>query len=359
MVSPSNTNPGLTEAGPGADPARRTSTTRPASATTPASSGTTSTRARRTRCTRRSRATRTTFVINDAQTYGLGIATLYIKCGGVARDQDRRQPVKWDKKATNYEAVGEPREVVRRRRSLPRRHRLQQRRQADQGPAATLGADFPIFGPDGWTPIKDATVKTAGPAANGMVISQPGVPLDQLTGGGQGVRGGLRGRVRQRARSVHGVRRAGGGRAARRDRARAEDRPRQDLRGAVQHEHHRRHPRRLHDRRQRRHEPRRPSPFFQVEDGEAVFVKTITPDITPEGKINTVGDRSGGGLRPSPRRLTMATWPRTRAVPAPSLGSASPSTSDRRARRAVRAAARRLARRQPRQDAGRRSTGSS
>jgi ABC-type branched-subunit amino acid transport system substrate-binding protein len=60
---------------------------------------------------------------------------------------------------------------VRSGRRLPGRHRLQQRRQADQGP-------------DGWTPIS-ATIQGAGQASEGMYITQPGLPADQLKGEGK------------------------------------------------------------------------------------------------------------------------------------------------------------------------------
>ena len=73
------------------------------------------------------------FVLNDAQTYGIGVATIYrdrledlgIKVAGFE---------KWDAKATSYEALGSRIKVLGRGRHLPRRDRLQQRRQADQGP---------------------------------------------------------------------------------------------------------------------------------------------------------------------------------------------------------------------------------
>ena len=47
-----------------------------------------------------------------------------------------------------------------------------------------LGPDVTIFGPDGFTPIS-ATIEGAGGAAEGMYITQPGIPNDQLTGAGK------------------------------------------------------------------------------------------------------------------------------------------------------------------------------
>jgi len=123
------------------------------------------------------------FVLNDSETYGLGIANLfadYAKKEGIQILGNQ----KWDKKASSYES-------------------LASRIQASGADAvflggivcnnggklikdlkAGLGADVQIFGPDGWTPIS-ATIEGAGAAANGMYITQPGIPVDQLTGAGK------------------------------------------------------------------------------------------------------------------------------------------------------------------------------
>ena len=44
--------------------------------------------------------------------------------------------------------------------------------------------DVQILGPDGWTPIS-ATIEGAGEASEGMYITQPGIPADQLKGEGK------------------------------------------------------------------------------------------------------------------------------------------------------------------------------
>lgn len=122
------------------------------------------------------------FVLNDSETYGLGIATLFV-------DYAKKQGItilgnqKWDKKASSYES-------------------LASRIQAAGADAIFLGGivcnnggklikdlkagapDAQILGPDGWTPIS-ATIEGAGAAANDMYITQPGIPVDQLTGGGK------------------------------------------------------------------------------------------------------------------------------------------------------------------------------
>ena len=122
------------------------------------------------------------FVLNDAETYGQGIANLFIKYAEtlgitIAGNQ------KWDKKASSYES-------------------LASRIKASGADGVFLGGiicnnggklikdikagapDVQLIGPDGWTPIS-ATIEGAGAAANGMYITQPGVPVDQLTGGGK------------------------------------------------------------------------------------------------------------------------------------------------------------------------------
>jgi branched-chain amino acid transport system substrate-binding protein len=122
------------------------------------------------------------FILNDGETYGLGIATLfsdYAKKLGIQILGNQ----KWDKKASSYES-------------------LASRISSSGADAVFLGgivcnnggklikdikagaANVQLLGPDGWTPIS-ATIEGAGAAANNMYISQPGVPVDQLKGTGK------------------------------------------------------------------------------------------------------------------------------------------------------------------------------
>jgi branched-chain amino acid transport system substrate-binding protein len=181
MVSPSNTNPGLTEAGPGADPGA------------PDVYYPTGTRnyarvvwndqhqgAANAQFTK-DLGLKNVFIVNDKQTYGLGIANLY-------RDYLGKLNVKvagfqaWDENASSYES-------------------LASRIRASGADGVFLGGiiclnggklikdiraanpDITIIAPDGFTPIA-ATIDGAGAAANDMYISQPGVPEDQLKGDG-------------------------------------------------------------------------------------------------------------------------------------------------------------------------------
>lgn len=122
------------------------------------------------------------FILNDGETYGLGIATLfsdYAKKLGIQILGNQ----KWDKKASSYES-------------------LASRISSSGADAVFLGGivcnnggklikdinagapNVQLLGPDGWTPIS-ATIEGAGAAANNMYITQPGVPVDQLKAAGK------------------------------------------------------------------------------------------------------------------------------------------------------------------------------
>ncbi len=122
------------------------------------------------------------FILNDGETYGLGIATLfsdYAKKLGIQILGNQ----KWDKKASSYES-------------------LASKISSSGADAVFLGGivcnnggklikdikagapNVQLLGPDGWTPIS-ATIEGAGAAANNMYITQPGVPVDQLKGAGK------------------------------------------------------------------------------------------------------------------------------------------------------------------------------
>ena len=122
------------------------------------------------------------FILNDGETYGLGIAQLFEDYAGDLDIQILGNQ-KWDKKASSYES-------------------LASRISSSGADAVFLGGivcnnggklikdikagapNVQLLGPDGWTPIS-ATIEGAGAAANNMYITQPGVPVDQLTGAGK------------------------------------------------------------------------------------------------------------------------------------------------------------------------------
>jgi len=125
------------------------------------------------------------FVLNDKETYGIGIATLFRRAAGKVGGLSIVGFQAWDKGATSYESLASKIKgsgadtvflggiVCNNGGKLLKDLRK------------VLGASFKIFGPDGWTPIQDATIKLAGPAANGMYISQPGIPINKLSGAGK------------------------------------------------------------------------------------------------------------------------------------------------------------------------------
>jgi branched-chain amino acid transport system substrate-binding protein len=122
------------------------------------------------------------FILNDGETYGLGIATLFSDYAEKLGIQILGNQ-KWDKKASSYES-------------------LASRISSSGADAVFLGGivcnnggklikdinagapNVQLLGPDGWTPIS-ATIEGAGAAANNMYITQPGVPVDQLKGTGK------------------------------------------------------------------------------------------------------------------------------------------------------------------------------
>ena len=122
------------------------------------------------------------FILNDGETYGLGIAQLFEDYAGDLDIQIVANQ-KWDKKASSYES-------------------LASKISSSGADAVFLGGivcnnggklikdikagapNVQLLGPDGWTPIS-ATIEGAGASANEMYITQPGVPVDQLKGTGK------------------------------------------------------------------------------------------------------------------------------------------------------------------------------
>ena len=122
------------------------------------------------------------FILNDGETYGLGIATLFAEYAEKLGIQILGNQ-KWDKKASSYES-------------------LASRISSSGADAVFLGGivcnnggklikdikagapNVQLLGPDGWTPIS-ATIEGAGEAANDMYITQPGVPVEELKGAGK------------------------------------------------------------------------------------------------------------------------------------------------------------------------------
>jgi len=183
MVSPSNTNPGLTEAGPGADPGA------------PDIYYPTGTRnyvrvvwndqhqGAANALYAKELGLKKIYVLNDSETYGLGIANLFVRYAEKQKIKILGNQ-KWDKKASSYESLASRVKASGADGVFLGGIVCNNGGKLIKDLRAGLGPDFPLIGPDGWTPIS-ATIEGAGGAANAMYISQPGVPEDQLTGAGK------------------------------------------------------------------------------------------------------------------------------------------------------------------------------
>ena len=125
------------------------------------------------------------YVVTDKETYGLGIATLfstYAKKLGITVLPGR--PAAWDKKASSYDAVASKIKQSGADAVFLGGIVCNNGGKLVKDLRAGLGPDVQLFGPDGWTPIS-ATIDGAGSASEGMYITQPGIPADQLKGAGK------------------------------------------------------------------------------------------------------------------------------------------------------------------------------
>jgi branched-chain amino acid transport system substrate-binding protein len=183
MVSPSNTYPGLTEGGPGTESGE------------PNNYYPTGTRnyvrvvwndqfqGAANALYAKELGLKKVFVLNDSETYGQGIANLFVQYAekqGITILGNQ----KWDKKASSYESIASRIKAAGADGVFLGGIVCNNGGKLIKDLRAGLGADVTIIGPDGWTPIS-ATIEGAGASANNMYISQPGIPTDQLTGNGK------------------------------------------------------------------------------------------------------------------------------------------------------------------------------
>jgi branched-chain amino acid transport system substrate-binding protein len=183
MVSPSNTYPGLTVGGPGTAPGEP-NTYYPSGKRNYARvvwndrfQG-----AADALFTQRVLKLKKVYVLNDKQTYGQGLASLYAlsaqKLGiSVASNQG------WDANATSYEAIAQGIKSSGAEGVFIGGIVCNNGGKLLKDLRSVLGANFPIIVPDGFTPFS-ATVQQAGAAAQGVYISYPGIPVKALKGAG-------------------------------------------------------------------------------------------------------------------------------------------------------------------------------
>jgi branched-chain amino acid transport system substrate-binding protein len=125
------------------------------------------------------------YVLTDKETYGNGIANLfsqYAKKVGI--ETLPGTPQAWDKKASSYDAIATKVKTSGADAVFLGGIVCNNGGKLIKDLRAGLGPDVQIFGPDGWTPIS-ATIEGAGAAADGMYITQPGIPPDRLKGAGK------------------------------------------------------------------------------------------------------------------------------------------------------------------------------
>jgi branched-chain amino acid transport system substrate-binding protein len=123
------------------------------------------------------------FILNDSETYGLGIATLFAEYAEKLGIQILGNQ-KWDKDASSYESLASRIKASNADAVFLGGIVCNNGGKLIKDLRAGLGPDVTLLGPDGWTPIS-ATIEGAGGSANQMYISQPGIPIDQLTGAGK------------------------------------------------------------------------------------------------------------------------------------------------------------------------------
>jgi branched-chain amino acid transport system substrate-binding protein len=123
------------------------------------------------------------FVLNDGETYGQGIANLFVNYAKTQGIQILGNQ-KWDKKASSYESIASRIRASGADAVFLGGIVCNNGGKLIKDLTAGLGPGVRILGPDGWTPIS-ATIEGAGAASNNMYISQPGIPTDQLTGAGK------------------------------------------------------------------------------------------------------------------------------------------------------------------------------
>jgi branched-chain amino acid transport system substrate-binding protein len=125
------------------------------------------------------------YVLTDRETYGNGIATLFARYANKLDIQTSPgRPQAWDKAATSYEAIASRIEASGADGIFLGGIICNNGGKLIKDLRAGVGPDVKIIGPDGWTPIT-ATVQGAGAAAEGMYITQPGIPPEELKGRGK------------------------------------------------------------------------------------------------------------------------------------------------------------------------------
>ena len=217
------------------------------------------------------------FIFNDKEAYGLGVATDYAELGAEARPEDRR-----------LHRLGSEGVELRgsRQQGSSSRARTSSTSAASIARTASklikdlrgvLGKNFPLIAPDGFS--SSATRQELGRRRDGMYVTRRR-PAERRssTGAGKKFVKDFGAQIGTEAEPVLRVRGADDGRHARRDRqvgrhaGRSTDKLLHTKRDG-------RHPRHVHDQRERRHEqqPGHPYKLGSGTSGTGKTFKTITP----------------------------------------------------------------------------------
>jgi branched-chain amino acid transport system substrate-binding protein len=183
MVSPANTYPGLTEGGPGTESGEPDSYYPTGERNYVRVVWNDQFQGAANALYAQELGLKRVFVLNDSETYGLGIATLFTQYAEKLGIQILGNQ-KWDKDASSYESLASRINAANADAVFLGGIVCNNGGKLIKDLRAGLGNDVTILGPDGWTPIS-ATIEGAGASANNMYISQPGIPTEQLTGAGK------------------------------------------------------------------------------------------------------------------------------------------------------------------------------
>jgi branched-chain amino acid transport system substrate-binding protein len=183
MVSPSNTYPGLTEGGPGTESGEPDNYYPTGKRNYVRVVWNDQFQGAANALYAKELGLKKIFVLNDSETYGQGIANLFVQYAEKEGIQIAGNQ-KWDKNATSYESIASRIKASGSDGVFLGGIVCNNGGKLIKDLRAGLGAGMTLLGPDGWTPIS-ATIEGAGPAANDMYISQPGIPTDQLKGAGK------------------------------------------------------------------------------------------------------------------------------------------------------------------------------
>ncbi len=125
------------------------------------------------------------YVLTDKETYGNGVANLFVRYAKkLGIETVPGAPVAWDKNATSYDAIASKVKSSGADAIFLGGIVCNNGGKLIKDLKAGAGPGVQIFGPDGWTPIS-ATIEGAGDASEGMYITQPGIPAEQLKGEGK------------------------------------------------------------------------------------------------------------------------------------------------------------------------------